>query len=63
MDGMPRSNIGESRDDHDVGRQQVLVRADEVVEVGAAHLLLALDEELHVHRQAAVLLHVRLDRP
>ena len=40
----------------------LLVRADEVVEVRAADFLLALDDELHVHRQAAVLLHVRLDR-
>ena len=36
--------------------------ADELVEVHAADFLLALDEELDVHRQAARLLHVRLDR-
>ena len=49
-------------DDDDVGAQIVLVRADEVVEMLAADFLLALEHELHVHRQAAVLLQVRLDR-
>ena len=39
-----------------------LCDADEVVEVDAADLLLALDEELDVERQAAALLQVRLDR-
>ena len=34
---------------------------DEVVEVGGADLLFALEDDLHVHRQAAVLLQVRLD--
>ena len=49
--------------DHDhVGLQLVLVRADEVVEVRTADFLFALDHELHVHGQAAVLLHVRFDR-
>ena len=49
-------------DDDDVGVELVLVGADEVVEVGAADFLLAFEDELHVHRQAAVLLQVRLDR-
>ena len=40
----------------------VLVGADEVVEVDAADFLLAFEDELHVHRQPAVLLQVRLDR-
>ncbi|MEJ7666445.1 MAG: hypothetical protein WKG07_46485 [Hymenobacter sp.] len=35
---------------------------DEVVEVGAADLLFALDQELHVDRQVAVLLQMRLNR-
>ena len=35
--------------------------ADEVVEVGAADLFLPLDQELHVDRQAAVLLQVGLN--
>ena len=39
-----------------------LVGADEVVEMGAADFLFAFENDLHVHRQAAVLLHVRLDR-
>ena len=49
-------------DHHDVGLEQVLVALDEVVEVGAADFLFALDQELHVHRQVAVLLQVRFDR-
>ena len=40
----------------------VLCDADEVVEMLAADFLLALDDELHVHRQASVLLQVRFDR-
>ena len=40
----------------------LFVSADEVVEVDAADLLLALDEELDVERQAAVLLQMGLDR-
>ena len=39
-------------DDDDVGAELVLVRADEVVEVGAADFLFALEDELDVHRQA-----------
>ena len=50
------------RDDHDVGAELGLVRADEVVEVDAADLLFAFEDDLHVHRQAAVLLEMRLDR-
>ena len=49
------------RDHHDVGRELLLVRAHELVEVRAAHFLFALDEELDVDRQAPVLLDVRLD--
>ena len=48
--------------DDDVGFQVVLVGADEVVEMLAADFLFALDHELHVHGQAAVLFHVRFDR-
>ena len=43
-------------DDDDVGREFLLVRSHEVVEVDAADFFLALDEELDVERQAAVLL-------
>ena len=39
-----------------------LCARDEVVEVLAADFLFALEDELHVHRQPAVLLEMRLDR-
>ena len=47
---------------HDVGAKLALVRADEVVEMLAADFLFAFEDDLDVHRQAAVLLQVRLDR-
>ncbi len=47
--------------DHHVGRQLLFVTADVVVEVGAADLLLALEHDLDVDRQAARLLQVRFD--
>ncbi len=49
-------------DDDDVGGELGFVVADEVVEVRGADFLLALEDDLHVHRQPAVLLQVRLDR-
>ncbi len=49
-------------DDDDVGVEQVLVGVDEVVEVGAADFLFALEQDLHVDRQASLLLEMRLDR-
>ena len=49
------------RDDDEVGAKLLLVRADEIVEVDAAHLFFAFEEELDVHRQAAVLFQMRLD--
>ena len=49
-------------DHDDVGAEHGLVGADEVVEVGAPHFLLALEQHLDVHRQPAVLRQVRLDR-
>ncbi len=48
-------------DDDDVGLEQVLVGLDEVVEVGAAHLFLAFEDDLDVHRQRAGLRQVRFD--
>ena len=49
------------RDDDDVGGELGFVGANEVVEVDAADFLFALEDELHVHRQPAVLFQVRLD--
>ena len=59
---MPRSNIGESLITTTSAAEHRLVGADEVVEVGAADLLLALEQHLDVHRQASLLRQVRLDR-
>ena len=59
-----RHAAGEHRrvgDHDDVGFERVLVRDDEVVEVRAADLFLALENDPDVHRQPAVLLQVRLD--
>ena len=50
------------RDHDDVGLERVLVGDDEVVEVRAADLFLALEDDPDVHRQLAVLLQMRLDR-
>ena len=49
-------------DDDDVGGEVVLVRLDEVVEVGRADLFFPLEDDLHVDRQPAVLLQVRFNR-
>ena len=43
-------------------REILLVPTHEVVEVHAPDFFLAFEDDLHVHRQAAVLLQVRLDR-
>ena len=49
------------RDHDDVGGQFVLVGLDEVVEIGGTDLFLTLEDDADVHRQAAVLLQMRLD--
>ena len=49
------------RDDDDVRGEIGSMAANEVVEVDAADLLFSLENELHVHRQPAVLLQVRFD--
>ena len=49
------------RDHHDVGGEFVLVGLDEVVEIGGPDFFLALEDDADVHRQAAVLLQMRLD--
>ena len=58
------------RDEDEVGRQEVLVRLDEIAEARAADLLLALEDELQIHpgRHAQRVheterLEVRPDRP
>ena len=49
------------RDHDDVGGELALMGLDEVVEVGGADLLFALEDDLHVDRELAGLLQVRLD--
>src|SRR5262249_44538953 len=48
--------------DDDVRSEIAFVGSYDVVEMAAAHLFLAFDEDPYVQRQAAGLLHVRFDR-